>query len=168
MVRLPDGQAKTYFLKACYDKIAPVMMEGEFIYLSLIHLLFPALVPEPFGYGHYESEPNTNFILMEFLQIDSGLPDPEKLAVAISELHKRGTSPTGRLGFDGSNCHGRMVQEHYWTKIGAGTLPGSSIYITTRKSVSTVHTLSLRQRIPSCASTSSRASSSHCRPTGGH
>ena len=89
-------------------------MEGEFKSLSLIHSLFPALVLEPFGYGQYECESNTHFILMEFLQIDSGLPDPEKLAVTISELHKRGTSPTGKFGFDGSNCHGRMVQEHYW------------------------------------------------------
>ena len=89
-------------------------MEGEFISLSRLHSLFPAHVPEPFGYGQYESKPSTYFILMEFLQIHSGLPDLEKLAGAISELRKRGTSPTGKFGFDGTNCHGRMVQEHYW------------------------------------------------------
>lgn len=114
VIRHPDGNTKAYFLKSCSEDVAAVMMKGEFTSLCTIYDIFPDRVPKPFGWGELKSTPGTYFVLMDFLQLDSSLPDPAEFAQVVTDLHKGGTSPNGKFGFSIPNCHGKKVQEHYW------------------------------------------------------
>ncbi|KAJ9160626.1 hypothetical protein NKR19_g3084 [Coniochaeta hoffmannii] len=90
------------------------MMEGEFHSLSTIKNLMPGFVPQPYGWGQYKDSPGTYFLLMEFLDLNMGMPDPATFAGLVASLHQESDSPTGKFGFHLPNCHGKIVQANTW------------------------------------------------------
>lgn len=111
---LPDGTTKDYFLKTCAADVAPVMMEGEFHSLSTIKSLMPDFVPQAYGWGECKGTPGTYFLIMDFLDLMAKIPDPATFATLVSDLHRKGDSPTGKFGFDKPTCHGKIVQPNTW------------------------------------------------------
>lgn len=93
------------------------MLLGEFTSVTVIHSLFPDMVPTPYGWGKFRT-PNGGFeryfFLSEFLDTDLNAPDPEQFATAIAALHKKGTSPNGMFGFPVTTCHGNLSHPIEW------------------------------------------------------
>jgi protein-ribulosamine 3-kinase len=114
MTELPDGTSKDYFLKTCAEDVAPVMMEGEFHSLSTIRSLMPDFAPQVYGWGECKGTPGTYFLIMDFLDLIDEIPDPATLATLVSDMHKKGDSPTGMFGFDKPTCHGKIIQPNTW------------------------------------------------------
>ncbi|KAK5097146.1 hypothetical protein LTS08_007167 [Lithohypha guttulata] len=75
----------------------------------------PALVPKPYACGQFkESHVPTYFFLMEFLDIQTGAPDPIPFCEQMATLHKESVSPTGKFGFRMTTCHGPHPQNTTW------------------------------------------------------
>lgn len=89
-------------------------MEGEFLSLSTIKSVMPDFVPQPYGRGQCKSSPGTYFLIMEFLDLIAEVPDPATFAKLVTELHRKGESPTGKFGFPLPTCHGKIVQPNTW------------------------------------------------------
>ncbi|PPJ56797.1 hypothetical protein CBER1_05970 [Cercospora berteroae] len=132
IVALEDGTEKSFFLKVnfairtdrpgadCTAQVAPEetgrqMIEGEFASISEIAKYSPSLTPTPLAKGAYEdgSIP-TYFFLMEFLDIDTGAPEPAPFCQQLAGLHSRSVSPTGQFGFPMITCHGPHPQNTTW------------------------------------------------------
>jgi len=91
------------------------MMVGEFASLSEIARIKPALIPTPHGTGQFANAiVPTYFLLMEFLDIETGAPDPSSIGKEIADLHARARSPDGRFGFRVNTYHGPNVQNLQW------------------------------------------------------
>ncbi|RYP78448.1 hypothetical protein DL771_000633 [Monosporascus sp. 5C6A] len=73
------------------------------------------LVPQPIAWGSYSSIPGVHFFLCEFRLMTDDLPDLETFPAMIAELHRTGTSPDGRFGFDVTTFHGEVPIEHGWS-----------------------------------------------------
>ncbi|KAB5545926.1 Fructosamine/Ketosamine-3-kinase, partial [Coniochaeta sp. 2T2.1] len=90
------------------------MMEGEFLSLSTIKSVMPDFVPQPYGWGECKSTPGTYFLVLDFLDLIAEIPDPATFARLLSDLHKKGESPTGMFGFPLPTCHGKIIQPNTW------------------------------------------------------
>src|ERR1700761_5629268 len=91
------------------------MMEGEFASMSEISKYNPALAPIPYAQGEFrEAKIPTYFFLMEFLDIDTGAPEPRSFCKQIADLHTSSISPTGKFGFPVTTCHGPHAQDVTW------------------------------------------------------
>ncbi|KAG9186476.1 hypothetical protein G6011_09584 [Alternaria panax] len=53
-VLLPDGVAKTYFLKVATDETTRVMVEGEFNSMTSLYETSPDFVPKPVTWSKFE------------------------------------------------------------------------------------------------------------------
>lgn len=92
------------------------MLNGEFESAKEIYRLMPGFIPKPFAFGRYESSnPVAYFFLSEFVDMDiTSPPDPEELAMKLSELHQKSESPTGKFGFHVVTCDGKMPHNVDW------------------------------------------------------
>ncbi|KAH9908595.1 hypothetical protein F4778DRAFT_717815 [Xylariomycetidae sp. FL2044] len=91
------------------------MMSSEFHCMTKIHSITPELVPQTIAWGTYSSIPQVHFLLCEFRPMKDGLPDVAEFTARLAELHRRGTSPDGRFGFDVTTFHGNTAIEHGWS-----------------------------------------------------
>ncbi|KAK7748374.1 hypothetical protein SLS62_008637 [Diatrype stigma] len=112
-VRLPDDTIKNYFLKCAIERGA-IMMEGEYQSLRTIYDLMPGFTPQVYGWGKFESS-NVYFLLMDFIELKSALPNPAKFCARVVEMHQKSVSPTGQFGFHVPTCHGKNFQRNTWT-----------------------------------------------------
>jgi fructosamine-3-kinase len=90
------------------------MCQGEFESLKAAYAVSPSFIPEPYGWGKYDS-PGTNnretyFLLTEFRSVGQQPADPVKLASGLADMHQRSISPTGKFGFHVSTCHAKIAQ----------------------------------------------------------
>lgn len=91
------------------------MVEGEFHSLSAIHALMPTFAPKPYAWGNFrKSPPDTYFLLMDFIDLQTGSVDATEFCSRIAELHRISTSPTGKFGFHITTCHGPNWQNTEW------------------------------------------------------
>jgi protein-ribulosamine 3-kinase len=90
------------------------MVRGEFLAMQRIHDVKPDFVPRPIGYGTYEELPSVHFLLCEFCDMETKLPDIEPFTRLMSEVHIETTSPSGKFGFDCLTYHGNVPVEHGW------------------------------------------------------
>ncbi|RYP02925.1 hypothetical protein DL764_005502 [Monosporascus ibericus] len=74
-----------------------------------------ALFLKPIAWGSYLSIPEVHFFLCEFRPMTGDLPDLETFPAKIAELHRTGTSPDGRFGFDLTTFHGETPIDHGWS-----------------------------------------------------
>lgn len=51
---------------------------------------------------------------MEFLQIQTGAPDPNPFCKQLADMHRESQSPTGKFGFHITTCHGPHPQNVTW------------------------------------------------------
>lgn len=91
------------------------MIHGEFASLSEIYRWSPALTPIPYCIGEFQnSNIPTYFLLMEFVEMETGPPEPANFMKQLADLHHRSTSPTGQFGFHTTTCVGPNVQDLTW------------------------------------------------------
>jgi protein-ribulosamine 3-kinase len=91
------------------------MMESEYISLKEIERVMPSFVPKPWAWGEYKNAPEyTAFIIMDFLDIVTGAPDPTVFCALLAELHAKSQSPTGKFGFEVCTYQGPIGQNTTW------------------------------------------------------
>lgn len=83
--------------------------------MEKLYATVPDLVPQPIAWGSYSSMAEVHFFLSEFRPMTGGLPDIETFPAKIAEMHRAGTSPDGRFGFDVTTFHGEIPIEHGWS-----------------------------------------------------
>lgn len=91
------------------------MVHSEFTAMTAIHAVMPTFVPEPLAWGTYESLPDVHFLLCEFLNMKTALPDVETFPPMVAQLHRSGTSPRGKFGFALPTFHGNVAIQHGWS-----------------------------------------------------
>ena len=116
-VQISGGEERAYFLKLTRGSIGKLMTQGEFESMKALHAFGHQMVPEPIGYGTFSTDPDTHFILLEFIDLHDGLPSEEKLCRQIAELHRKSMehSPDGKFGFHVTTCNGTVQQDTTWT-----------------------------------------------------
>lgn len=67
----------------------------------------PQTIPDTYLYIAY-------FFLMEFLEIQTGAPDPSPFCEQIAAMHRDSVSPTGKFGYHMITCHGPHPQNTAW------------------------------------------------------
>lgn len=91
------------------------MIAAEFSSLSEIYKWSPALAPIPYATGEFrDSKIPTYFLLMEFLEMQTGPPEPANFMRQLADLHHRSTSPTGQFGYRMVTCVGPNAQDTTW------------------------------------------------------
>ncbi|KAL9580325.1 MAG: hypothetical protein Q9212_004562 [Teloschistes hypoglaucus] len=111
----PGGQCRKYFLKCASGDAGRTMLEGEYCSMSEIYKATPSLVPHPYGCGQFRhGNDDLSFLLSDFIDMDTRLPDPEKLSECITTLQRQSHSPTGEFGFFTTTCHGKIPQQVSW------------------------------------------------------
>ncbi|SMY21054.1 unnamed protein product [Zymoseptoria tritici ST99CH_1A5] len=114
-ILLEDGSEKSYFLKCASEDQGKAMIEGEFASISEIAKYTPSLTPIPHAHGQFEDASiPTYFFLMEFLNIETGAPEPATISKQLADLHARSVSPTGKFGYHMITCHGPHPQDTRW------------------------------------------------------
>lgn len=111
-----DGSALSFFLKVAQHGTGKAMVSGEFVSMSSLSKALPYIVPHPYASGTYASDPNTHFFLCGFVDMDEDLPDVQKLARGLAELHMNGVNPNGKYGFHVPTLQGTIPQYTEWTE----------------------------------------------------
>ncbi|KAK1058498.1 hypothetical protein LTR74_013387 [Friedmanniomyces endolithicus] len=125
IVALEDGTEKSFFLKAsatsrtqqhsATEDVGQQMVAGEFASICEIAKYNPSLTPVPYAKGEFrDGSVPTYFFLMEFLDIDTGAPEPVPFCKQLADLHANSVSPTGKFGFPMITCHGPHPQNTTW------------------------------------------------------
>ncbi|KAF2397423.1 Ketosamine-3-kinase [Trichodelitschia bisporula] len=120
--KLPDGTEKQFFMKTSSGGDAEVMFRGEHASLRAIHDAVPSLCPQSFGYGPFASDPNTFFLVTDFLNLGNRRSanlsqTTPSLAAKLAKLHTTPAPiPEGFnrpvFGFPVSTCCGDTPQEN--------------------------------------------------------
>ena len=111
-----DGADLSFFLKVAQHETGKAMVSGEFVSMSALFKALPSIVPHPFASGTYASDPDTHFFLCGFVDMDDDLPDVQKLARGLAELHLNGVNPEGKYGFYVPTLQGTIPQYTKWTE----------------------------------------------------
>lgn len=111
-----DGSEMAFFLKVTQHEIGKAMVSGEFASMSSLHRAPPYIVPHPSAWGTYASDPNIHFFLCVFVDMDDDLPDVQKLARGLAELHTNDVNPDGKYGFHVPTLQGTIPQYTKWTE----------------------------------------------------
>ncbi|KAM0795981.1 Fructosamine kinase-domain-containing protein [Usnea florida] len=111
-----DGSDLSFFLKVAQHDTGKAMVSGEFVSMSTIYKSLPYIVPHPYASGTYASDPNIHFFLCGFVDMDDDLPDAQKLARGLAELHETGVNPDGKYGFHVPTLQGTIPQYTEWTE----------------------------------------------------
>jgi fructosamine-3-kinase len=82
----------------------------------MIHKFIPEYVPEPIAFDKYRSEPDTFFMLMEFVEMIDDIAPPDMYMAPLAKLYARslGQSPTGKFGFPVNTTFGFLPQTNDW------------------------------------------------------
>lgn len=83
--------------------------------MTELHKLAPDFVVRPIAWGRLEDvEIVGHFLLLEFRNLDNGLPNPVKLGARLAEMHEKSQSPNGMFGFDTQTYDGIRLQSVAW------------------------------------------------------
>lgn len=82
----------------------------------MIHKFIPEFVPKPVAFNKYRSDPNTHFMLMEFVEMIDDIAPPDMYMAPLINLYARslGQSPTGKFGFPVNTTFGFLPQTNDW------------------------------------------------------
>ncbi|KAF2856454.1 Ketosamine-3-kinase [Plenodomus tracheiphilus IPT5] len=117
--RLDDGSEKAFFMKTGSGEESEVMFRGEHASLHALHSVVPSICPQSFGHGRFESQPNTSFLVTDFLHLTSRAASKSKtaqsLAAKLAKLHSTPAPiPEGQVrpmfGFPVTTCCGDTPQ----------------------------------------------------------
>lgn len=93
------------------------MLFGEYTSMKAINSLIPGMVPSALGWGKYsDPDPERYFLLCSFLELNTSPVDPQKFAVRVVELHRKGESPNGMFGFPVVTYNGALAHTVAWEK----------------------------------------------------
>ncbi|KAK3355577.1 Fructosamine kinase-domain-containing protein [Neurospora tetraspora] len=110
-----DGSRGQYFVKSAPGNHGRSMMEGECSAMSELRKSAPDFAPAPLGWDKYKlEEPEAYFFVAEYVDMQDGMPHPDKLCSRLARLHRESQSPTGQFGFGISKCQGRVLQCVEW------------------------------------------------------
>ncbi|EMR65701.1 hypothetical protein UCREL1_7349 [Eutypa lata UCREL1] len=98
-----------------YGERGRQLLSSEYHCMEKLYTTVPDLVPQPIAWGSYSSMAEVHFFLSEFRPMTGGLPDIETFPAKIAEMHRAGTLPDGRFGFDVTTFHGEIPIEHGWS-----------------------------------------------------
>lgn len=103
------------------------MMRGEFESSKAINAVIEGFAPGPVGWGTFKSNPGLHFFLQHFHEMDPELPDRERLAARLAEMHTRSSemhlqmkapfedSGKPKFGFHMTTHMGSLPQDNRWT-----------------------------------------------------
>ncbi|KAH7079395.1 Fructosamine/Ketosamine-3-kinase [Paraphoma chrysanthemicola] len=123
--KLSDGTEKTFFMKTGSGKEAEIMFQGEDASLKAIHTAVPTLCPQSFGHGRFESQPQTSFLVTDFLHLTSRSASKsskaQSLAAKLAKLHNTPAPiPDGydkpQFGFPVTTCCGDTPQDNSYAE----------------------------------------------------
>ena len=84
--------------------------------MKTLHDTLPSFTPTPYAWGTYAADPNVHFYLCSFMKMNNiDLPDVDKFASALAELHTKGLSPNGKYRFSVPRLQGTIPQYTEWT-----------------------------------------------------
>ncbi|KAF2034487.1 Ketosamine-3-kinase [Setomelanomma holmii] len=119
--KFQDGTEKSFFMKTGSGQDARVMFEGEDASLKAIHSAVPTLCPQSLGHGQFESQPQTSFLVTDFLHLTSRSASKsskaQSLAAKLAKLHTTPAPiPDGydkpQFGFPVTTCCGDTPQDN--------------------------------------------------------
>lgn len=89
--------------------------KGEFEGMSKLYEAAPDFVTKPIAWGKLEvMQSEIYFLIIEFKDFETRLPDPVKLAQRVAAMHKNSVSPTGMFGFPVQTFDGARFQIVDW------------------------------------------------------
>ncbi|KAF2131838.1 Ketosamine-3-kinase [Dothidotthia symphoricarpi CBS 119687] len=110
---------KAFFMKTGQGKAAETMFEGEHASLTALHNTVPSLCPKSYGHGRFENNPQTSFLVTQFLHRGSHSPSSKapSLAAKLAKLHTTPAPiPDGHdkpmFGFPVPTCCGDTPQDN--------------------------------------------------------
>lgn len=89
-------------------------LEGEYIGIRELYHSAPELVVKPIAWGQLKEISACYFLLMEFKDLVTALPDPVRLGFNLAMMHKNSKSPTGMFGFGIQTYDGARLQSVAW------------------------------------------------------
>ena len=91
------------------------MMIGEYEAELEIHRSMPDFIPKPYIWGKCKIvSPPTYFILKEFCDMSTHLPEPTQFCAKLAKLHASTYSPTGKFGYHVPTFQGYLPQVVDW------------------------------------------------------
>lgn len=91
------------------------MVQGEYEAEVKIHEVMPGFIPAPLAWGQCRaSSPPKFFILKEFCDMSSHLPEPVQFCEKLARLHAVSRSPTGKFGFHVPTMQGYIAHRVDW------------------------------------------------------
>lgn len=109
-----DGSEVSFFLKVTQDDTGKGMVSGEFLSMSLLREVAPAMIPKPIAWGTYAADPDVHFFLCEFVNMTGDIPNEQKLGQMLADLHSNNVSPNGKYGFSIATYQGTIPQRVDW------------------------------------------------------
>ena len=109
-----DGSSRSFFLKVTQHDTGKGMVSGEIISMTTLYKAKPDLVPNPIAWGTFAQDSNIHFFLCDFVDMTDDIPDPEKLAMMLTDLHSNNISPNGKYGFSVPTYQGTIPQRVDW------------------------------------------------------
>ena len=109
-----DGSPMSFFLKVTQHDTGKGMVAGEIVSMTTLRKAKPEIVPNPITWGTFAQDPDVHFFLCDFVDMTDDIPDPDKLAVMLADLHKNNTSPNGKYGFSIPTYQGTIPQRVDW------------------------------------------------------
>jgi fructosamine-3-kinase len=113
-VSLTDGTRQSFFIKTLSIDHSKDMVVGEYESMNAIHNVLPGFVPKPVAWGTCEAKPNTHFLICEFREMTTDMPEPNKFAALLAGVHQKSQSPTGKFGFHVTTYAGNLPQYVGW------------------------------------------------------
>ncbi|KAG5974828.1 hypothetical protein E4U55_008041 [Claviceps digitariae] len=119
--RTENGRPKSYFVKTGSGEEAEQMFRGEHASLNAIHSIVPNLCPQSHAHGPLAAQPNTYFLITDFLHLEtaSRARQGPSLAAKLAKLHTTPAPipeghPQRMFGFPVPTCCGETPQDNSW------------------------------------------------------
>ena len=107
-----EGEIKPYFFKCVHGSEAKTQLEGESMGMTELAKHIPHAVPQVLASAGFDKD--SQYLLIEFLDMREETPDPAKLAEVMATLHKSSMQPGGRYGFPVPTFDGTIRQNTTW------------------------------------------------------
>lgn len=113
-MQFKDGSTTSYFLKVAAGDRGRGIMEGEFNSMQTIYSVTPHFAAKPLTWGTFASNSDLHFFLCDFIEMDDELPEINKFAESLAQLHRESKSPNGKFGFHVPTYNGNLFQDVRW------------------------------------------------------
>lgn len=109
-------EADLLFLQVADGSNGHSMMQGECESMSTMYKYGPDLVPRPIAWGTFAKDPEVHFFISDFREMDSEVPEMEKLCARLAALHQNShQSGIKQYGFHVITHNGSIPQDVEWT-----------------------------------------------------